>query len=139
MVRELVQAIANGKPIRGYWVSKVDGSIWSSKGKFLSRLSTSPKRNTGYIHLTFMCEQIGKIYLLHHRVVAETLIPFPAPEGVTLAEWNRTPKSVKSVVVSQFVVNHIDHDKTNNHPSNLEWVTSKQNAIKREEYYRKVK
>lgn len=67
---------------------------------------------------------IGKKSHQLHRIVAETLIPFPKPEGVTHPEWKTTPDSVKKLLVSQYMVNHKDHDKENYHPDNLEWVTS---------------
>lgn len=47
------------------------------------------------------CSMVG-----YHRVVAETFVDNPN---------------------SYNIVNHIDGDKSNNHPDNLEWVTQKQN------------
>jgi hypothetical protein len=140
IMAQLIQAVVDGIPLKDYWVSKVDGSIWSSKGKFLARRKDTVDKSTGgYIRSAFICEHRGTISLLYHRVVAETLIPFPAPEGVSKKDWNITPDSVKSIVVRQYIVNHIDHDKTNYHPSNLEWVTTKENAMKRQEHYNKRK
>lgn len=65
-----------------------------------------------------------------HQVVCETFHPFPRPRGVTDGEWRRTPASVKTLIRSLYQVNHIDHDKTNYHPRNLEWVTAQENQQK---------
>ena len=58
---------------------------------------------TGYVRVSIGNKSKGLV----HRLVAETFIPNP----------NNKP-----------MVNHIDGNKTNNHISNLEWVTNAENV-----------
>lgn len=60
----------------------------------------------GYRTVTLSREGIGKIYRIH-RLIAQTFIPNP----------NNLP-----------CVNHKDGNKSNNHPSNLEWCTYSYNT-----------
>ena len=71
-----------------------------------------------------------------HRVIAEHLIPFPRPKGVTKKSWDAAPKDIKSAFMNMYLVNHKDHNKYNWHPSNLEWVTSRENNQKYQEHKR---
>lgn len=66
-------------------------------------------KENGYVRFTLMFNngKSKKDYYVH-RLVAETFIPNP----------ENKPE-----------VNHIDGDKTNNHVSNLEWVTRSENGI----------
>lgn len=75
-----------------------DGTIISRLGRIM-RGSINDK---GYVRV-----KINGRDVKYHRVVAQELVPNP----------NNKP-----------CVNHIDGDKTNNHPSNLEWVTYKENT-----------
>lgn len=79
-----------------------DGRVWSNKtNKFLSQFEVK-----GYFQVgLFINGKRIKYYV--HRLVAETFIPNP----------DNLPQ-----------VNHIDENTKNNNYSNLEWVTSKQNA-----------
>lgn len=119
-------AIVNGRVIKGYFVD-ANGNIWTTKQSRPKKLSPNISGNCDYPRTTFFTDG-NRLYPMFHRVVAETLIPFPVPEGITKKDWNNTPESVKSLFKSQFLVNHKDHDKTNYHPSNLEWVTHRGNA-----------
>ena len=65
------------------------------------------KNSNGYLKVELWKDGKGKgLYV--HRLVAEAYIPNPNP---SLLKY----------------VNHIDYNKENNHPSNLEWVTAEQN------------
>ena len=84
-----------------------DGSIYTT-----IKRKTHVTKN-GYERLNVVVERGKKKFFFVHRLVAETYIPNP----------NNLP-----------YVHHIDHNKLNNHVSNLMWVTPKQNIKYAEEY-----
>lgn len=63
----------------------------------------------GYIMLDLSVSEIGRKNLFLHRIIAETLIP--------------NPNNLECV-------DHIDGNKLNNHPSNLQWITRGDNVRK---------
>jgi hypothetical protein len=83
-----------------------DGGIWSHKGK-KPRLLKPTMLENGYMILNL--QPGGKSVMAYaHRVVA-------------LAKHKKQPGKIE--------VNHIDGDKTNNSPDNLEWVTPSENTL----------
>lgn len=73
--------------------------------EIILKLST-PKSQYGYAVLSFWVNARVKTFKVH-RLVAEAFIPNP----------ENKPQ-----------VNHIDSNRSNNHVSNLEWVTSRENT-----------
>ena len=123
---KLIPAVHNGIQLEDYWVNSTDGTIWSTKNRNLKHIKGS--NHDGYLRTKFMVN--GKpCQLLLHRVVACTLIKFPPPSGVTKKDWTMTPDSVKRAMSNLYLINHIDHDRGNYHPKNLEWVNHTENAI----------
>jgi HNH endonuclease len=132
-----------------YKIEKYDGHKLNSNMEVqryseinIKRLSTwcNPNSKNKGNHYPQVKLRMGyKDYLtVHlHQIVAETWIPFNIPNGVTEKEWKRTPKSVQNIVKERTHVNHKDHNKQNFHPSNLEWVSAKENAQKAQEHYKK--
>ena len=82
----------------------------SNKGRIYSLKTNSfmeGAKHHGYIRIKLRDEN-GKTVLKHkHRIVAESFCDNPDNKPF---------------------VNHIDGDKENNHPNNLEWVTAKENT-----------
>lgn len=92
------------KPIVGFeeYLVSCDGKIYSSKSKKLMSQST----NSGY-KTVGLCKD-GKTHRFFvHRLVA--------------LHWVDNPNKKE-------YVNHLDENKTNNHYSNLEWSTQKENS-----------
>jgi hypothetical protein len=116
-----------------YFVSP-DGDIWSTKGKTPRKLRPgNTKTQNNYPKVVLCSNGVSKSYYVH-RIVCTAYHKFPKPESVTKEEWNATPESVKKLVELMYQVNHIDHDHYNHHPSNLEWVTVKENNKKYQDH-----
>lgn len=93
-----------------YQIPKYPNYLMDSDGRIFSLLSSKILKpivhSTGY-NVVRLTGPHGTKTLRYHRVVAITLIP----------NLENLPD-----------VNHKDGDKRNNHPSNLEWCTPKQNT-----------
>ena len=71
-----------------------------------------------------------------HKLVANTHMPvdeFP-PERLS-DEYPSLPESVKQWIRETVIINHIDHDTSNNHVDNLEYVTPRQNCHEAIKHY----
>lgn len=132
---KLIPAIHNDILLEGYWVHPKDGTIWSTKQNTLKLIRGS--NHNGYRRTGFTTKN-GTINLLLHRIVACTLIPF-TPTGIPKKDWSITPESVKNLIRSQWLINHIDHNRANHHPSNLEWATHTENANASVKHYERKK
>ena len=130
------KAVFNGAIVEGYFVLE-DGRLVSdknSKGWYLKEMKTNLQGTRQLPDMMYPGLHIrieGKTVCLRiHRIVCETYVSKPKPAGISKEIWNNTHEEVKSLVYQNMLVNHIDHNKMNFHPSNLEWVTAKQNAQK---------
>ena len=81
-----------------------DGRIFSKQSNKFLKITYD--KNVKYNRISLINDFGEKKKFLVHRLVAEAFIPNP----------ENKPE-----------VNHIDGDKTNNHVSNLEWVTRSEN------------
>jgi len=124
------QIIFGGKIMTGYYIEYKNKTvrILSTKQSTIKELSIPKSGDSNYPRFVFMVNGI-RINADVHRVVAENLVKFPKPKDITKRDWDKTPSVIRDHIKSLYFVNHRDHDKYNCHPSNLEWVTSKGNAL----------
>lgn len=131
--RKLTPLIYNGIVWDDYLLDQ-DGQVWSHKRSKLKQMTPATHgKGDKYPHVALYINR-KRINVRVHRAVAETFIPVPNPPGVTKKDWENTPQSVKDCFKHFWEVNHIDHNTTNYHPSNLEWVSRKENIDKYHEY-----
>lgn len=108
---------------RDYYFVCVDThTIWTCKYGQWSPVSMPKSGKSDYPQMSFNIDG-DKTSAKIHKVLAETLLPFPRPDGISKKDWDETPETVKRLVKSMHLVNHIDHDKYNFSLDNLEWTT----------------
>lgn len=113
------------KAIKGFedYLITDTGRVYSLKrGRYLKLTVRNKKRGQSYLCVEIRNEDGHKLASVH-RLVAETFIPNP----------DNKPE-----------VNHINHIQHDNRVTNLEWVTSKENIIKKtpkgkQEWYKRCK
>ena len=90
------------------WKKEKDGMVLSEN---FVRETSQHIHKTGYAHVNMKLPGEKKIVQKLHRLVAKQLVENPDPENFD-------------------TVDHIDWDKLNNHPLNLQWMSNSQNSIK---------
>lgn len=125
-----------GQRVQGYWVDE-DGNVWSYKrggGRNAHILPANISGKSKYPNVCFRHEG-RSVTAAIHRLVAESSIKRPRPKEFRSEIWNILNDREKDLVYQAYEVNHIDHDVTNYHPLNLEWVSRKTNIKKRNDHY----
>ena len=128
--------IYRGLPYHDYGIESATGDVVSKKRGYWNGLTSGISGGGEYpkVNLSMGAHMVIKTILVH-RAVAETLFDFPIPGDISKEDWKNTPMSVKNLVYGNMQVNHIDHDKTNYHPDNLEWVTLQENVEAAVKFY----
>jgi hypothetical protein len=72
-----------------------------------------------------------------HQLVMDAFKPFDEylPEIIVKNDYENTPESIKVILRQLFVVDHKNHDKTDNNIDNLERVTQRENTRRALNHY----
>jgi len=72
-------------------------------------------------------KETRKIYV--HQLVMQAFRPvLDYPPEVLKPYWDSTPNEVKKWIAKSVIINHMDHDPSNNFVDNLEYVTARENS-----------
>lgn len=85
-----------------------------------SKKSKTTQRRTIYVH---------QLVMNSFKSIDEN-----PPERIK-SYWNHLPNEIKDWIRETVVINHIDHDPTNNNVDNLEYVTQRENMRKAKDFY----
>lgn len=165
---ELVPVILNEVPIEGYSISKSGEvySHWKQTRKLNAnngfdlccdlnyKKLLKPRVINKYLYVdinfaegTFEYQYRNKhgsprqsITCSLHKLVMDSWKPFDEylPSEIDPIDYQNSPESIKNMLKQLFIINHIDHDKFNNHIDNLERVTHKQNSRCAKQHYSSV-
>lgn len=157
-------AVFRGMELHGYYIT-ASGDLYSvilhhfTRKKYNKNFDyTSPYKFTNYRgnkgYITYKISLLNKDkdtakYLLgknkkslmtvSHIIVMNTWRPltkYTYNLGFTPTQFKKTPKCIQNILMDTVYVNHIDHNRHNNHVKNLEWSTPKHNARAAQKFYK---
>jgi|LWDU01.1.fsa_nt_gi hypothetical protein len=129
----LMPAVYQRKYITGYFVDAATGDVYSNKksSSRVPRIMPITGKKQPYLRVGMTTAAGEVIQALRHKLIMESVnLHLTTPDSVPQWIWDDSFPEAREVMAQGFLVNHIDHDKHNNHPSNLEWVTAKDNSVK---------
>lgn len=123
IVKQFRQCTYKGIVYENYYVSRC-GMVLGANDRFLtpnvSGKSTYPKVAIGSKYDSRQPRKTVPV----HKLVANSWMEVPLPEGVTQEEWDRTPESVKALIETDYwEVDHIDSNPLNFHVDNLRYMS----------------
>jgi len=74
---------------------------------------------------------VGGIVMNVHKIIFNTLLNYACPLDVPKKRWNSYDNYTKDLINQGCDIDHIDEDRTNFHPDNLQLVTRRFNLAKR--------
>ena len=130
--------VYRGEIIEDYYVDD-NGYIYSTKTGYYHKLSANISGNTPYPYVSLRINN-KSVKVAVHTLVCETFHKKPLPNILTKKQWNSIDKDIREILIGylthadRYQVNHIDHNHRNHHPSNLEWVTQRENIEKYQKF-----
>ena len=100
--------------------------IISFKGRWDKDLATHNTDSGGY-----PVTAVGGTIMNVHKIIFNTLLDYACPLDVSKKRWNSYDDYTKDLIRQGCDVDHIDEDRSNFHPSNLQLVTRRFNLAKR--------
>ena len=155
---EFKPLMSQGVEIPDYYVS-ADGRFASTK-RGIKILDYTRKRNNqtknykkplafnvslpqgffkDYDYTTNTSSKNLNVNVRYHRGVMETWKPIDKYPPIPKEDWKGLPELAKQFIRKSAQVDHIDGDTSNNHVSNLRWVTPEQNSHYRKKQTSKFK
>jgi hypothetical protein len=119
-------AIFHNEVYNDYWVCVDTGDIYSTKGSYGFKKLKPAGTTAVYPKVHLRKERKAKTVRIH-RLVGHTLIPMnKKPENMSDTAWEivkNNQELLEYIYAESMELNHIDENKWNYHPSNLEWVS----------------
>jgi hypothetical protein len=112
-----------------------NGNFWKLEKKKVAK----PKKKKNYPSVSFRRNGESKTVPCHKAVAQSWLSRPDRPSDVSASDWKKTPEKVKAMIRENndfWQVNHINEDKNDYRPTNLEFVQGKENRGKAAEHAR---
>tara|TARA_B100001057_G_scaffold427047_1_gene451553 strand:- start:83 stop:706 length:624 start_codon:yes stop_codon:yes gene_type:complete len=114
---------------KGYRGDYIENAIYPFRTDPIAKHITG-----GRGHQTTVNPDRVRVTIKRHRAVMDCFKPlddYSHEIGISKEEWDNTPESSKNFIKRQVYVNHKDHNRSNNHIDNLEWIDVVNNAIEK--------
>ena len=138
-IDNVVPCVYQGNVLEDYYIDNA-GQIYSTKvWPFGEKMTYSYDESKRYPRVKLQDYSSGLRKprgVAVHRIVAETFIPFLKPAEISQEDWDNTPQNIKDYIFKEMQINHLDSNRMNYHPSNLEWSSSTENRIHYQEKIR---